>query len=152
MNLPVKPANSQMRQIGFACQVNFIPHNYITNSRKASWICRWSRQIRKCGRSASPVRWILYRIIIPWSKNVCLHRHFCEAVNAAAVRSTERRQPRRDARQPFLRLLYHNIGKISRLESWYSMKTSTYAGFRKSLAGAEQKTRHRFDSGLIFCV
>ncbi len=28
MNLPVKPANSQMRQIGFACQVNFIPHYY----------------------------------------------------------------------------------------------------------------------------
>ena len=37
---------------------------------------------------------------------MCLHKHFCEAVNAAAARSTERRQPRRDARQPFLRLLY----------------------------------------------
>ena len=37
---------------------------------------------------------------------MCLHGHFCKAVNAAAVQSTGRRQPQRDARQPFLRLVY----------------------------------------------
>ena len=29
-------------------------------------------------------------IIIPRSKNVCLHRHFCEAVNVTGARSAQR--------------------------------------------------------------